>query len=139
VTYLPDTNVLSELRRRAPNPSVLRWFDATRPTELYLSVIVVGEIRQGVERLRPRDPARSEHLEAWLHQLQESFVDRILEITMPIAEAWGRLRAPRPLPVVDGILAATALVHGLTVVTRDTAPFERIGVPYLDPWTYGEP
>ncbi len=139
MTYLLDTNVLSELRRPTPSPAVLDWFGATQPTELYLSVMVVGEIRQGVERLGPRDPARSAHHEAWLHQLQESFVDRILEITMPIAEAWGRLRAPRPLPVVDSLLAATALVHGLTVVTRDTAPFERIGVPYLDPWTYGEP
>jgi predicted nucleic acid-binding protein len=139
VTYLPDTNVLSELRRPAPSPSVVKWFDATRSTDLYLSVMVVGEIRQGVERLRPRDAVRSERHEAWLIQLQASFADRILTITIPIAEAWGRLRAPGPLPVVDSLLAATALVHGLTVVTRDTSPFERVGVPHLDPWAYGQP
>lgn len=133
--YLPDTNALSELRRPTPSPSVLAWFDATPPTDLYLSVLVVGEIRQGVERLRPRDPARSERFETWLVQLQESFADRILPVTTPIAEAWGRLRAPGPLPVVYTLLAATALVHGLTVVTRDTAPFERVGVPWLDPWS----
>lgn len=131
--------MLCELRRPRPNPSVAEWFSATEPTELFLSVLVVGEIRQGVERLRPRDSARSERIEAWLRALQESFADRILVVTMPIAEAWGRLRATGPLPVVDSLLAATALVHGLVVVTRDAAPFERVGVPWLDPWSYGEP
>jgi toxin FitB len=97
-------------------------------------VLVVGEIRQGVERLRLRDPGRSQHHEDWLRALQESFGDRVLAITTPVAKAWGRLRAPGPLPVVDSLLAATALVHGLVVVTRDTAPFERVGVPWLDPW-----
>lgn len=134
MTYLPDTNVLSELRRPAPTASVLAWFGATQPTELYLSVLVIGEIRQGVERLRPRDPRRSERHEEWLRALQESFGERILAVTAPVAEAWGRLRATQPLPVVDSLLAATALVHGLVVVTRDTGPFDRVGVPYLDPW-----
>ena len=134
MTYLPDTNVLSELRRPRPSPSVLGWFQATRPTDLHLSVLVIGEIRQGVERLRPRDPGRSERHDAWLLALQESFGERILAVTTPVAEAWGRLRATDSLPVVDSLLAATALVHGLVVVTRDTAPFERVGVPYLDPW-----
>ena len=94
----------------------------------------MGEIRQGVERLRPRDPARSDRHEEWLGALQKSFGDRILAVTTPVAEAWGRLRATGPLPVVDSLLAATALVHGLVVVTRDTGPFERVGVPWLDPW-----
>lgn len=110
------------------------WFRGTRPTELYLSVLVIGEIRQGIERLRPRDPRRSERHEEWLGVLQESFSERVLAVTTPVAEAWGLLRATEPLPVVDGLLAATALVHGLVVVTRDTDPFDRMGVPWLDPW-----
>ena len=102
-------------------------------------MLVVGEIRQGIERVRPRDPSRSDALERWLLTLQQSYGDRVLDVTSPIAEAWGRLRAADPLPVVDSLLAATALVHGLTVVTRDTRPFERVGVPFLDPWSYGQP
>jgi predicted nucleic acid-binding protein len=102
-------------------------------------VLVVGEIRQGIERVRPRDSRRGDALERWLRTLLESYGDRILDVTSPIAEAWGRLRATEPLPVVDSLLAATALVHGLVVVTRDTAPFERIGVPWLNPWAYGNP
>jgi hypothetical protein len=102
-------------------------------------VLVVGEIRQGIERVRPRDPRRGDALEQWLRTLQQSYGDRILDVTSPIAEAWGRLRATGPLPVVDSLLAATALVHGLIVVTRDTGPFERIGVPWLNPWAYGQP
>ena len=97
------------------------------------------EIRRGVERLRPRDPTQAESLERWLASLEGGFADRILAIDEVIAHAWGRLHATDPLPPVDGLLAATALVNGLTVVTRDTTAFERIGVPYLDPWTYGEP
>ena len=98
-------------------------------------MLVVGEIRQGIERVRPRDPPRSDALEQWLWTLEESYGDRILDVTTPVAEAWGRLRSTGPLPVVDGLLAATALVHGLTVVTRDTGPFERVGVPWLNPWS----
>jgi hypothetical protein len=102
---------------------------------MYLSVLVLGEIRLGVERLRQRDPSQSESLERWLALLEGRFADRILTIDKAIAHAWGRLGATDPLPPVDGLLAATALVHGLTVVTRDTAPFERVGVPWLDPWS----
>jgi len=139
VTYLLDTNVVSELRRPRPHAGVLAWVESRAAEALYLSVLVLGEIRLGVERLRPRDPSQSQSLERWLASLEAGFGDRILAIDRVIAHAWGRLGATDPLPPVDGLLAATALVHGLTVVTRDTAPFERIGVPCLDPWTYGRP
>lgn len=92
-----------------------------------------------MESVRGRDARRAESLDEWLRAVQASFGDRILAVTLPIAEAWGRLRAIGGVPAVDGLLAATALVHGLTVVTRDTAPFERIGVAFLDPWSYGAP
>lgn len=139
VTYLLDTNVVSELRRPRPHGGVRAWVESSAAEAMYLSVLVLGEIRRGVERLRPRDPTQAESLERWLAALEGGFADRILAIDEVIAHAWGRLHATDPLPPVDGLLAATALVNGLTVVTRDTTAFERIGVPYLDPWTYGEP
>jgi len=106
------------------------------PTQLtFVSVLVLGEIRQGIEQLRPRDAQQALALEGWLDAVADGFGDRILEIDGVVAEAWGRLNAGARLPVVDGLLAATALVHGLVVVTRDTDPFERAGVPFLDPWS----
>jgi predicted nucleic acid-binding protein len=134
VTYLLDTNVVSEVRRKRPEPAVVAWFESVDDAQLYLSVLVVGEIREGVERLRSRDPAQSASLEQWLASLLDGFGDRVLDVTSTIAEAWGRLRVGASLPVIDSILAATALVHGLTVVTRDRRPFEQAGVPYVDPW-----
>jgi len=139
VTYLLDTNVVSELRRPLPHGGVQAWVESQVAEAMYLSVLVLGEIRIGLERLRPRDPGQSESLERWLASIEGRFADRILAIDKAIADAWGRLGATDPLPPVDGLLAATALVHGLVVVSRDTRPFERVGVPYLDPWTYGEP
>jgi predicted nucleic acid-binding protein len=139
VTYLLDTNVVSELGKSRAHPGVRRWFDRVDDRALQLSVLVLGELRNGVERLRHRDPTQAAALENWLAVVEDGFTDRILGIDGPIAHAWGRLNAAAPLPTVDGLLAATALVHGLTVVTRDTAPFERVGVPYLDPWAYGQP
>jgi toxin FitB len=135
LSYLLDTNVVSELRRRRPNREVVRWIEDAPTTSLFLSVLVVGEIRQGVERLRSRDSIQAGLLEEWLEGLRRDFTDRILPVTTPVAEAWGRLVAPAPLPVVDALIAATALVHGLTLVTRDTGALERTGVPLLDPWS----
>jgi toxin FitB len=134
VTYLLDTNVVSELRKARPDPGVQTWVDNEAGDALYLSVLVLGEVRQGVERLRGREPAQAAALEWWLTSLEEGFSERILAIDRAIAHAWGRLSATGSLPAVDGLMAATALVHGLVVVTRDTAPFERVGVPWLDPW-----
>lgn len=95
---------------------------------------MLGEVRQGVERLRARDRAQALLLERWLTSLEEGFSDRILAIDRVIAHAWGRLSATSNLPPIDGLMAATALVHGLVVVTRDTDPFERVDVPWLNPW-----
>jgi predicted nucleic acid-binding protein len=134
VTYLLDTNVVSETRRRRPDPAVLRWLDGIDDARLYLSVVVIGEIRTGIERIRVRDPVRSTDLEQWLLSLVGGFDERVLPVDLAVAEAWGRLRADAPLPVADSLLAATALVHGLAVVTRDTRTAERCGVPFVDPW-----
>lgn len=98
-------------------------------------MLVLGEIRQGIERLRPRDTAQVTALERWLTSLEDGFADRILDVDEAVAHAWGRLSAADPVPPIDGLIAATALVHGLVVVTRDTKPFETVGVPWLDPWT----
>lgn len=122
------------MRKPQPNPTVVAWFEAVAAPDLFLSVLVVGEIRQGVERLRARDPRRAAAYDAWLGVLRIDFGDRVLPITEAIAVEWGRLNARRTLPVVDGLMAATANVHGLTVVSRNAADFRRAGVPVLDPF-----
>jgi toxin FitB len=114
---------------------VVRWRDGVDGDELFSSVLVVGEIRQGIERLRGRGDVRQAAVfERWLGTLTSEFDDRILPVTTPVAGAWGRLNAADPLPLVDGLLAATALVHGLTLVTRETARLERTGISLLNPW-----
>ena len=134
MSFLLDTNVISEARRPAGNPNVRAWLAETRGTDLYLSVLVVGEIRQGIERLRRRDPTQAAVYEAWLTTLRRQYADRVLPITAEVAEEWGRLNATAPLPVIDGLLAATAKVQGLILVTRNTADVARTGVRLLDPF-----
>ncbi len=135
MTFLVDTNVLSEIRKRdRADLGVRRWFQATAEDALFLSVLVLGEIRQGIERKRKRDPEAAQHLEAWLNGLESTFEDRLLAVDAPVADAWGRLNALRPMPVADGLLAATALVHGLTLVTRNTDDFARTRVSLLNPF-----
>lgn len=102
--------------------------------DLHLSVLVVGEIRRGVEAIRRRDPDGGAALDAWLAKLCATYDDRIFPVTRPIAEVWGLLNVPNPLPAVDGLLAATAKVHGLTIVTRNVKDIERTGVPVLNPF-----
>ena len=134
MSYLLDTNVVSEVRRRRPDAGVMAWFDSVRADELYLSVMVVGEIRHGIERLARRDPARADVFEKWLIDLQELYGNRVVPVTAAIAEAWGRLNAGDPLPVADGLMAATALVHGWTFVTRNTADVVQTGVRLTNPF-----
>jgi predicted nucleic acid-binding protein len=134
VTFLLDTNVVSEARRRGGNTGVRRWLAQRRTAELYLSVLVVGEIRQGAERLRRRDPTQAEVFDRWLEELRAGYGDRILPITAEVAAEWGRRNVPDPIPVVDGLMAATAAVHGLTLVTRNTADMSRTGATVLDPF-----
>lgn len=134
MTYLLDTNVISEVRKPVPDPGVEAWFQAVPTGQLYLSVLVIGELRQGVERLARRDAAHAAALDRWLRELVRRFDDRIAPITVDVAAAWGRLSAPDPLSVVDGLLAATAMVRGWTLVTRNGADVRRTGVRLLDPF-----
>jgi predicted nucleic acid-binding protein len=136
LSYLVDTNVVSELRKgpRA-RPAVSSWFARVDSSELFLSVLVVGELRQGTERIRRRDPTAAAHLDRWMGRLVQSYAERILPIDGRVAELWGRLNVPDPLPAVDGLLAATAIVNDLTLVTRDTRQIVRTGARLHDPFT----
>ena len=134
--YLIDTNILSELQKGSRcDVSVQRWYAATDGEELFLSVLVIGEIRLGIERLRRRDAVQSVRLEQKLLSVETLMAGRILPVTQAIAERWGRLNAPDPLPVIDGLLAATALEHDLTLVTRNVRDVERSGVHLLNPFS----
>ena len=134
MSFLLDTNVVSEIQKKAPDRGVATWFASVPADKLFLSVLVVGEIRQGITRLVRRDPAQAEIFERWLSQLVDGYGDRIVPITVRIAEAWGRLNVPDPVPVVDGLLAATALVHDWTLVTRNVNDVTSTGVRLLDPF-----
>jgi predicted nucleic acid-binding protein len=135
VSYLLDTSVVSEFRKRMPSADASSWIGSVRSSELYLSVLVVGEIRQGIERLARRDPEQAAAIERWSERLVRGYADRIVPVTAEIADTWGRLNAGSPLPVVDGLLAATALVHDWTlVVTRNVDDVERTGVRLLNPF-----
>lgn len=133
--FLLDTNVVSEVRKaHRCNAGVARWFAGVSDAELFVSVVVTGEIRYGIERLRRRDSRRAEILERWLEDVVTSYADRVLPIDGRVADAWGRLGAVRPIPVIDGLLAATARVHDMTLVTRNTPDVEGLGVPVLNPF-----
>lgn len=126
--------MVAELRKPRPNAAVQAWFSSVEGPQLYLSVLVLGEIGQGVARLKKRDPRQAAVYAAWLDRLRRTFSDRLLPINEPIAVDWGRLNAERPLPVVDGLLAATARVHGFTLVTRNESDFAGIDVAVLNPF-----
>ena len=135
MSYLLDTNVISELRKgERANPNVSSWFAGLADEEIYLSVLTIGEIRRGVESVRRRDRDSAAALDSWLARLSEAHRDRILPVDRAIAEEWGRLNVPDPLPVVDGLLAATAKVTGLTLATRNLADVAGAGVELLDPF-----
>ncbi|MDP3070778.1 MAG: type II toxin-antitoxin system VapC family toxin [Opitutaceae bacterium] len=135
MAYLLDTCVLSELRKPQPNAAVMSWFAGLQPEEAFLSVLTLGEIRRGVELRRAKDQASARALEAWLRGLESHYADRILPITAAIADRWGRLSLSQPLPTTDGLIAATALEHKLTVVTRNSDDFVRSGAGVLDPFS----
>jgi toxin FitB len=135
VSFLIDTNIISEIRKKARcDRHVAAWYASIDDGELYLSVLVTGEIRRGIELARPRDPAKANALERWLDEVDAAFADRILPIDRNVAEAWGRMNAERPIPVIDGLLAATAKVHGMTLVTRNAADVARLGATVLNPF-----
>ena len=132
--YLLDTNVVSELTKSRPDPGVVAWREQTAGDRHFLSVLVLGEIRRGVELLRRRDQDRARSLDQWLTTLTREFGSRILSVDAAVADAWGRLDVPDRLPAVDGLLAATALVHDLILVTRNTPDVQRPLVRVLNPF-----
>lgn len=135
MTYLLDTSILSETRKRQPSDEVTSWIAATPPERLHVSVLTLGEIERGISHIRGRrDYEQAASLERWLREVELGFADRILPVTLPVAAAWGRQQHAQPLPVIDGLIAATAQVNGLTVVTRNAKDFERSGVQVLDPF-----
>lgn len=133
--YLIDTNIISEVHKgRRCDRHVAAWYRSIRDDELFLSVLVIGEIRQGIERLRTRSPLRVAALERWLEELLASYGDRVLPVDERVAQIWGRINPREVLPTVDGILAATAEAHGLTLVTRNFKDMQRSGVRCLNPF-----
>ena len=137
--YLLDTNVVSELpkiRLGKADRYVAQWADIVDASDLYLSVITVQELEIGVLLADRRDPPQGAVFRAWLnHQVLPAFADRILSVDTAVVQRSARLHVPDPRPVRDGLIAATALVHGLTVVTRNIADFEPPGVAVLNPWS----
>lgn len=135
MAYLLDTNVVAEQRKRRPDASLTAWLRSIPADSLYLSAILIGEIRQGVEKLTRRgDTEQADRLDTWLAELRENFQDRIAPVTADIAEEWGRLTARHHLPFVDGVLAATAATHKWTLVTRNVGDFGRTGVAVVNPF-----
>lgn len=137
--YLVDTDVISEVRKGAKSNVGVRAFFArarTGEADLYLSVITIGELRQGVERIRQRgDDSQAQRLERWLLQLTSDYADRILSIDEEVAQVWGRLRVPNRENPLDKQIAATALMHGFTVVSRNVAHYTPTGVAVSNPFT----
>ena len=135
MSYLVDTNALSELRRRTPDRNVVAWFAERPASTLYVSVLTLAEIRRGIEQLA--DEKRRAALADWLEvDLRAFFTGRILPVDTAVADRWGRLlaRATRPVPAVDSLIAATAIAHDLVLVTRNVRDFEALPVRVLDPW-----
>jgi toxin FitB len=135
LSYLIDTNVLSELRRKKPNTAVVQWFTRRPARSLYLSVLTLGEIRKGIEGVS--EAKQRAVLIDWLEvELPNFFTGRILGVDAAVADRWGRMvaKAKRPLPAIDSLLAATALAHDLTLVSRNVKDFSGTGLTVLDPW-----
>jgi|SRR5882724_12452375 len=135
MAYLIDTCIISELRKAHCNQGVASWMANIQPDEVYLSVLTLGEIRRGIELHRSKDAKAAGALERWLVGLETHYAERVLPITAAIADRWGRLSPAQPLPVSDGLIAATGLEHKLTVVTRNTADFQHSGVNILNPFS----
>jgi predicted nucleic acid-binding protein len=135
VSFLLDTNVISETRRKRPDPRALSWLRRSDPAALHISALTLGEISKGVAKHSRHDKTQAAALRHWLDTIRMVYAERIVPIDAEIAETWGRLAAKRPLPVVDGLLAATALVRGMTLVTRNIGDVADTGVTVVDPWS----
>lgn len=135
MNYLIDTNIISEVRKgSACNPRVAAWYGSIDDESIYLSALVLGEIRNGIEQARPKEPAKALALEKWLSTLSRSFAERILPVDRAVADEWGRMSAKRPVSTVDALLAATAKVHGITLATRNTTHVTDLGANVLNPF-----
>ena len=135
MSFLIDTNVISELHKgERANASVLQWFNEVTDDEIHLSVLAIGELRRGIEAVRKRDPLQAAALDRWVGRLVANHAERIVPIDGPVADRWGRLAAIRAASVVDTLMAATALEHGLVLVTRNVRDVAWTGVSYLDPF-----
>jgi len=133
---LVDTNVISELRRgRKAAPPVVRWFAALPAENVFTSVIVLGELRRGIELVARRDEAQAASLARWYAFMREALADRVLAIDEAVMTVWARISVPDMLPTYDGLIAATAILHGLTMATRNTADYHRAGAQVINPWT----
>lgn len=137
MAFLLDTNILSELRKSSRcSRSVRSWYETVPFEDIFLSVLVFGEIRRGIENIRRRDTTAAGALERWSRGLHSAHAERILPVTLEICELWGRLSVLHPIPSADGLLAATARYYDLTVATRNTRDFQRVGVDYLNPFEF---
>ncbi len=134
MSFLLDTNVVSETRKRVPDRNVMAWLEGVDQRDLYVSVLTIGELTKGVARRRRRDPRGAESLGHWLRGIEELFSDRLVPVDGEIATVWGELNAEAPLPVIDSLLAATAKVRGLALVTRNVKEVARTGVGCVNPW-----
>lgn len=133
--YLLDTNIISELRKKNRcNSNVRKWFSNVDEQEIFLSVLVIGELRRGIESIRRRDPDAAFHLEKWLKQIISIYDDRIFPVNQEIAEIWGRMNVPNPISPVDGLLAATAKFHNCTLVTRNTKDIAQCDILSYNPF-----
>ena len=132
--YLLDINVISEVRKPRGDERVKRWISSVPVEDLYLSVLTLGEVRRGIGRLERRDPAQAEIYEAWLTTVLRDYADRIIPVDAQAAEEWGSMNVPGPVPVVDGLMAATAKVRNMTLVTRNTSDVVRTGARLLNPF-----
>jgi hypothetical protein len=135
MSYLIDTSIISEVRKGAHcEPHVSSWFASIADEDLFLSTLVLGEIRKGVELARPRDPGKAAALENWLREVESAFNGRVLGIDSAVSDQWGRMSAIRPVPTIDGLLAATALTNGLTLVTRNDRDVAGLGATVFNPF-----
>jgi predicted nucleic acid-binding protein len=132
--YLLNTNVISETRKTRADRSVFAFLNTADADSLFLNVLTLGELRKGVQAKRRTDVVTADRLGAWIDDIEITFADRVLPVDAATARRWGELSATRSLPVIDTLIAATAIGHDLTLITRNTRDVELTGVRFIDPW-----
>lgn len=133
-SFLLDTNVVSETRRLRMHGGVRQFFDGTDPARLFISVLTLGELRRGIAMKARSDASAAQSLAGWVDGIEHGFTESILPICKDVAGLWGKLSADRPRPVIDTLIAATALTHGMVLVTRNAKDVEGLGLTVLNPW-----